>query len=218
MVSRSTSTLGVTNTMNLRLFSAEGANCCERVRWALGYKRLPYALLDPDADEQQAQFARVSPFGRVPVLLASGLALSESMAIAEYIEELAPNPALLGRARNERARIREVCEAVNSSIHPVQNSSVVHYFRPDWSKAQMRPVRASWIEKNLKNLEAKLWLSGNFVVGESFSLADIFVAVIYRKAASLGTAQEALPRFEAHWQHLMAVSEIVSSCPIARQQ
>lgn len=204
--------------MNLRLFSAEGANCCERVRWALSYKGLQYELIAPDADGHQPEFERVSPFGRVPVLLASGLALSESMAIAEFAEELAPRPALLGRGRNERAQIREVCEAVNSSIHPVQNSSVVGYFRPDWSKEQMRPVRATWIEKNLLKLEPKLWLSGSFVVGDSFSLADIFVAVIYRKAVSLGTAQDALPRFAAHWQNLLAVPEVESSCPIARKQ
>lgn len=203
--------------MKLRLYSAEGANCCDRVLWVLNYKGLRYELADPNAPEHTAEFTRISPFGRVPVLVASDQPLSESMAIAEFAEELVPDPTLLGQSMMERAQIREVCEAVNSSIHPVQNSSVVRYFQPHWSKEQMQSVRAAWIEQNLRKLEPKLWRSSPFVVGVAFSLADIFVAVIFRKAVSLGSPEELLPRFSAHWRHLLSIPEVEGSCPIARQ-
>ena len=110
-----------------------------------------------------------------------------------------------------RAKVREVCEAINSSIHPVQNSSVVARLRPDWDKAAMRPFRRTWIAENLQALAPKLWLESAYAVGDRFTLADILLAVMARKAQTLGG--EPLPAFERHWQHLMAQPAVAGSCP-----
>ena len=181
----------------------------------MDYKGVQYELCGVDALDDFREFSEVSPFGRVPVLLTSGQPISESMAIAEYIEETAPTPALLGSSPLERARVREICEAVNSSIHPVQNSSVVRYFHPSCSKDDMRSLRAEWIEGNLCKLNGRLWRSGQFAVGHSFTLADIFVAVIFKKAEALGSSLRALAAYDAHWNYLMSVPTVRSSCPLA---
>lgn len=50
-----------------------------------------------------------NPAGAVPVLeLDDGTCLSESSAIIEYIEELHPEPPMIGRKPRERARVREL--------------------------------------------------------------------------------------------------------------
>ncbi len=198
--------------MHLKFYYASGANCCERVRWLLDYKHIAYELVDLDGDYDQAHFQRISPFGRVPIVEVDGRVLSESMAIAELIEELFPQPALLPTDAFTRALVREACEAVNASIHPVQNSSVVRYFHPDWNKAQMQPVRAQWINSNLAKLQAKLWQESEFVAGTAFSLADIFIVSIYQKGLALGMPD--LPRFAQHWAFLQAQPEIYRACPI----
>lgn len=197
--------------MRLTLFYAAGANCNERVRWALDYKRVSYELIDLDRPFDAVRFAAASPFGRSPVMEVDGRPLSESMAMLELIEELHPEPPLTCADPWLRARVREVCEAINSSIHPVQNSSVVGRLRPDWDKAAMRPFRREWIAENLNALAPKLWRESGYAVGERFSLADILVAVMARKARALGG--DALPAFEHHWQHLMAQPAVASSCP-----
>ena len=52
---------------------------------------------------------RVNPLGGLPVLeLDDGSHLTESLAIMEYLEELHPEPPMLGSTPLERARIREV--------------------------------------------------------------------------------------------------------------
>jgi maleylacetoacetate isomerase len=199
--------------MALILYIAEGASCCERVRWALAYKGQPHQLVDVEQPEHAGRLAAISPFGRVPILELEGRLLSESMAMLELIEELQPEPPLNYGDPWLRARVREVCEAVNSSIHPVQNSSVVGRLRPDWDKAAMRPFRRQWIAENLQALAPKLWRDSAYAVGDRFTLADILVAVMARKARALGLDAETLPAFERHWLHLMAQPRVAASCP-----
>ena len=48
----------------LTLFYAAGANCNERVRWALDYKRVAYELIDLDQPHDAVRFAAASLAGR----------------------------------------------------------------------------------------------------------------------------------------------------------
>ena len=201
--------------MHIKFYYAAGTNCCERVRWALDYKRVPYEMVDLDQPHDEVNFAAISPFARVPVMELNGIPLTESMAMVELLEEIVPSPPLNYSDCLSRARVREVCEAVNSSIHPVQNSSVVQFFRPEWSKNEMRPVRANWIANNLAKLQARLWLDSGFAVGTAFTFADIFVAAIFRKGVSLGIERMALPEFNKHWSFLMSQPSVRASCPLS---
>jgi maleylacetoacetate isomerase len=202
--------------MNLLLYFANGANCSDRVRWVLAYKGVAFEGIDVDATNDHAQFIAVSPFGRVPVLVTGQAALTESMAIAEFLEEAQPEPPLMPRNALERARVREVCEAVNSSIHPVQNSSVLRAIRPEWNQNETRSFRSHWIASNLEKLRPLLWLSSPYVVGTQFTLADIFVAVMHRKSIALGAqASEAQP-YNEHWTFLMSQPAIAASYPESR--
>jgi maleylacetoacetate isomerase len=198
--------------MHLRLYYAPGANCSDRVRWALAYKGIPFEGVDIDTLPEDEEFRSVSPFGRVPVLIADQVPLTESMAIVEYLEEVCPEPSLLAKQALERAQVREICEAVNSSIHPVQNSGVLRTLRPDWNKEDMSPFRSTWIASNLEKLRPKLWRSSPYAVGARFTLADIFVAAIYRKAMVLG-GTPGLHAFQSHWEFLMSHPAIAASFP-----
>ena len=199
--------------MHLKLYFARGANCSDRVRWALMYKGVSFESIDVDAIADEATFRSVNPFGRVPVLIVDQVPLTESMAIVEYLEEVHPEPSLMSPHALERARIRELCEAVNSSIHPIQNSSALRAIRPDWTKEDMRPFRSHWIESNLDKLRPLLWRSSRYAVGDHFTLADIFIAVMYRKGVALGGGSSEAQAFRTHWEFLMSQPAIAASCP-----
>lgn len=200
--------------MQIKFYYVAGANCCERVRWVLDYKRVQYELVDLDGPHHEQQLSAMSPFRRVPVMEIDGTALTESMAMIELLEEVAPSPPLNYATSLIRAQVREVCEAVNSSIHPVQNSSVVSHFRPELSKEEMRPIRADWIASNLLKLQTRLWKASGFAIGNQFTFADIFVAAIFRKGRELGIQTETLGAFEMHWEFLMSYPVIRTSCPL----
>ncbi|MFZ6778236.1 glutathione S-transferase family protein [Undibacterium sp. Ji83W] len=200
--------------MKIRFYHAPDANCCERLLWILDYKKVDYERIDVGLGDVGEQVRLLSPFARVPMMEVDGIALSESMAMAEFIEEVAPNPPLQYTEAFARAQVREICEAVNSSIHPQQNGSTVRFFHPDWSREQMRPVRAKWLSLNLEKLQGRLWRSSQFAVGTQFTMADIFVSIIYRKALDLGVSSSDLPEYDQYWQFLMSNEALRSSCPI----
>ena len=69
-----------------------------------------FALWVPRAPApRRLDFLRLNPAGKVPVLITpSGLALSESGAIFEYLEETVPEPALLPKDPVHRAEARRL--------------------------------------------------------------------------------------------------------------
>jgi glutathione S-transferase len=86
----------------------------------LGEKKLeiPSELVNLVKGEQnQPAFLARNPLGGVPVLeLDDGTYLSESLAIIEYLEELHPEPPMIGRTPLARARIRELERIIDLGV------------------------------------------------------------------------------------------------------
>ena len=64
----------------------------------------------------KTEVARVSPAGRVPVLVDDGLAVWDTLAIAEYLAERFPERALWPADRAQRARARSVCAEMHAGF------------------------------------------------------------------------------------------------------
>ena len=63
----------------------------------------------PGGEHRDPQHLSRNPLGKLPVLeLDDGSFLTESLAIMEYLEELHPQPAMIGSDALERARVREL--------------------------------------------------------------------------------------------------------------
>ena len=183
--------------MEIILYSANGSNSSQRVEWALRYKKIPYNVHLSNSNS-------FSAYGYVPAISIDGAIVSESMAILEFLEETFPESPLLPKQALERARIREVCEYVNSTIHPAQNRSILKFLRPELTEPEKKTIRAKWIADCLQNLRTRLFLDSVFAVGKTFSLADIFVAVIYQKGLTHGAAQD--ENYEDHWAVMSEIS------------
>lgn len=88
---------------------------CWRTRFALAHKgmpvdTIPWRFTDTDAIAFSGQ-------GRVPVIRDGGVVVSDSWAIAEYLEEQCPTPALFGGALG-RAHARFINSWVDSVMVP----------------------------------------------------------------------------------------------------
>jgi glutathione S-transferase len=82
---------------------------CRKVRLALMEKRLEFELRVERTWERREGFLAFNPAGEVPVLIeGEGLVLSDSIAIAEYLEEAHPEPGLHGKDAAERAEVRRL--------------------------------------------------------------------------------------------------------------
>ncbi len=194
------------------LYAAPG-NATQRVLWALQYKQASFQIVDALPLKANGTYAAINPFGYVPSLEVDGVYFGESMAIVEYLEETFPDPLLLPGSPVLRAQIRAVCEQINSTVHPAQNHSVLNFLRPDLTPESMKTVRAQWLQHSLSMLNSQLWQASAFAVGGEFSLADIFVAVIYKRALSQGVLPEMLSDYAQHLAFLLSDIRIQNSAP-----
>ncbi|WP_420409753.1 glutathione S-transferase [Hoeflea sp.] len=157
----------------------------------------------------------LNPLQRLPVLvLDDGTALSESVAICRYLEELYPDPPLLG----VDARDRAIVEMWNRRVEHHLLASVAAAFRhthpamkewevpqvPEWGEAN-KPKAIAFLElldRELANRE--------FVAGERFTIADItaLISMDFMKPARIDKP--------AHLENVMRWYEAVSARPSAR--
>ena len=165
----------------------------------LALKDLPYEsrLLDWDSGELRGagHLAR-SPFGQVPCLEVGGRTVCQSVAIAELLEELHPEPAMLPEAPLDRAAVRELVEAVNAGIQPLHNGGLRARMREQlgangdahaaWSRY--------WLERRLGELEPRVaGLAGHHAYGDRPTLADVFLYPQLCKALDYEVALDGWP-------------------------
>jgi len=99
----------------MKLYFVPGAPSPNRVRLYLAEKNIAGIVvpvqevnLQGGLYQEAAHLAR-NALGKVPVLeVSDGTFVSESLAIAEYLEECYPEPSLFGRTALERAKVREL--------------------------------------------------------------------------------------------------------------
>lgn len=79
---------------------------------------LPHQTIDIVKGEQNSpEFLAINPLGALPVLeLDDGSHLCESLAIIEYLEELHPEPPMIGTTPLERARVREIERTIDMGV------------------------------------------------------------------------------------------------------
>ena len=198
--------------LDIDLITDKGSNSSERVEWVLNYKKISFKWTKYP-DNPGDDYRKINPLVRVPSLLANGKPLSESMAMIEFLEELQPLPSIFPKSSWDRAKVREICEIVNATIHPIQNSKVAGFFIPGIAKTEIRPYRARWIGENLKLLEPLLFRESQFAYGSAFSAADVFVAPIFRKGIELGLNMDNFPAYKNHLKHCYSIEEIRQACP-----
>lgn len=155
---------------------------CRKVRIVLHEKKIDVDLKVENVWERRKEFLALNPAGEVPVLVEpGGTALSGSNVICEFLDEIHPEPPLVGRHPLERAEVRRLVHWFDSkfNVEVTENlvgEKVMKRFlglgAPD-SKA----IRAGHnnINTHLSYIsyliERRKWLAGN-----EFTLADIAAA------------------------------------------
>ena len=95
-----------------------------------------------DRPETQAAIRKHSPSGRVPVLLHRGLAVWESLAIAEYLNDLKPEAGLWPPSAAARAHARAISCEMHAGFMDLRNNMPMN-IRASFPGKRMTPgVRA----------------------------------------------------------------------------
>ena len=90
---------------------------CRKVRLSLAEKKIEVQLVEERYWEQDADFLRRNPAGKVPVLKMDGKIFTESAAICEYLEEKHPEPSLIPNDPEVRFEVRRLVSWFDDKFH-----------------------------------------------------------------------------------------------------
>ena len=99
-----------------------------------------------DLPETQAAIRKHSPSGRVPVLLHRGLAVWESLAIAEYLNDLKPEVGLWPASAAARAHARSISTEMHAGFMELRNAMPMN-IRASYPGKGMTPAVRTDIER-----------------------------------------------------------------------
>lgn len=169
----------------LQLYAFWRTSAGYRVRVALALKGLQADehVVDIDAGEHRGEaFLSINPMAAVPALIVPGHPpLTQSLAILEYLEEIAPHPPLLPKTPFERARVRSIAAMLAGDTHPLITPRIKRYLttKGGFDDASWRAWQIQWFETGLHAVERKLsteGATGVFCHGDTVSIADICLA------------------------------------------
>ncbi|WP_296763540.1 glutathione S-transferase family protein [Sediminimonas sp.] len=172
-----------------RLYHVPLSPFCRKVRLCLAEKRIECELVEERYWEQNAEFLRRNPAGKVPVLQLNGRTMSESTPICEYLEEMNPSPALMPRGADARYEVRRLVawfddkfhhEVTANLLYERVNKKITKQGFPDSRnvKAGARAIKYH-LDYMARLLDRRRWLAGDVMTLADFAAAAHISALDY---------------------------------------
>jgi glutathione S-transferase len=151
------------------------------VRLSLGEKKIEVELVEERYWEQDPDFLRRNPAGKVPVLRLDGIMMAESAAICEYIEETRPEGSLLPSDPVQRLEVRRLVSWFDDKFHDEVTSKLLY------ERVNKKVTKQGYPDsKNVKagakaikyHLDYMAWLLDHrrWLAGDVMTLADFAAA------------------------------------------
>jgi glutathione S-transferase len=160
-------------------------------------------ILIPLYQENSKQdILRYSPSGKVPVLIAEGMPVWDSMAIGEYLAETFPAAQLWPENKMIRAHARSICAEMHSGFAELRKECSMNMKKRDKATpspevaAQVARIERLWTEAR------RMAGQGDFLYGH-FTIADAMYAPVVSRFVSyrLGSNPESRRYMDAVWAH-----------------
>ena len=193
----------------LKLISFHLCPYVQRAIITLKEKKVPFTMVEIDLYNPPEWFDKVSPLGKVPVLMVDGKTpVFESAVINDYQDEITEpklNPRDPLKKAKERAWIEFGSElmAVFYSVYTTQD------------RAAFEASLAEFFD-TLSKLEPEV--QGPFFRGYDFSLVDTSYAPLFLRLSFIPmlwdhTAWKAMPKVRSWAETLLKHTSVIESCP-----
>lgn len=103
--------------MTVRVYQIGISPFCAKIRRVLDAKKVPYEIKNLKLLETVTRLRKMNPVGKVPTLEHDGVFLSDSTDIAHYLEEKFPDPPLVPRSVEDRARCHILEDWADESLY-----------------------------------------------------------------------------------------------------
>ncbi|MBU2867585.1 maleylacetoacetate isomerase [Pacificibacter marinus] len=203
----------------MKLFSYWRSTTSYRVRAALNLKGVAYETVPVDlvaGAQSEPDYVKLNPGAGVPTLiLEDGTALTQSMAILDYIDAIWPEPRLIPEDPLERARVLAVAHGVAMDIHPVNNLRVVQALGADFgaTPAQKKAWMQKWMAQGFAAIETQISNDTAFAFGDVPSLADLCIVSQMYNAHRWDVPLTAFPKLTRVTAKCLALPAIAAAHP-----
>jgi len=187
----------------IKLYSYWRSSAAYRVRIALNLKELEHEIVSVSlapgrGEHRQAAYLAINPQGLVPFLQDGNVAIGQSQAILEYLEEEYPLKPLLPPDIGGRAFVRQIVDIICCDIHPLDNLRVLKYIKNDLgvTEEQKNSWYAHWIHAGFAAIEKILTEAGRpgpYCFGEQVTLADLCLVPQVYNAQRFNVPLDAFP-------------------------
>ena len=164
----------------IQLYDFPSSPNCQRVKVVLAEKKLPFETIPIDlkkGEQKRADFLKLNPYGKVPVIIDGATVLYESCIINEYLDEKYPEPPLMPKDQAKRAKIRILIDYGLNHLDPSYQKIRMELMKEEKERNQELLDNA---KKELRNLLQRLdrEMGDQSYLAGDFSLLD--AAVISR--------------------------------------
>jgi glutathione S-transferase len=173
---------------------------------ALTEKRLSFEIRTLDlaaGANNDPGYARTSLTQRVPTLIDRDFALSESSAIAEYLDDAYPDPAIFPTDLRKHARARQIQAWLRSDFMPIRQerpTPTIFYQQP--VSTPLSPA-AQIASQKLCAGASELLSHGGENLFDQWSIADVDLAIMLNRLIVNGddVPINLVSYASAQWQH-----------------
>jgi glutathione S-transferase len=194
----------------MKLYSADLSPYSARVRMQIYAKGITDIVFELPEHWGMPKFRERFPIGRIPVLDIDGDLMPESEVIAEYLEEIHPEPSLLGITSRETAHIRTLARLgdiyiINNMFALARQTGALSRRSPTAvGDDRVSEQLAGEVVRNLKALDVLIGKDGFACCGR-ITLADcalvpgLFFVENVMPAAGVDTPIPAIANVAAYW-------------------
>ncbi len=188
----------------MKLYSGDLSPYSARVRMQIYAKGITDIAIERPPTFGMPAFRETHPIGRIPVLDIDGDMMPESEVISEYLEDIYPEPSLLGTSARETAHIRTIARI--GDVYIMNNMFMLSgqtYVTP--RNEGTIAMLASQVKRNLKALDRMIGTDGFACCGR-LTLADcaltpgLFMVENTLPFAGLEDPIPSLPNVAAYWR------------------
>jgi len=165
----------------------------EREDWGRGYQ--------PTSDPR---FLELNPIGLVPAVVDEGIVLRESNTIVRYLATKHGAEELYPRHPVKRAHVEEWMDWANYETSISLRGAFLGGMLddPPWNNAWFIEQGRSQITKEVGQLDGHLKQSGPYVVGGTFTIADIPIGLVVNRWFCLNFERPQYPAVAAYYDRL----------------
>ena len=188
----------------MKLYSGDLSPYSARVRMQIYAKGITDIAIERPPTFGMPAFRETHPIGRIPVLDIDGDMMPESEVISEYLEDIYPEPSLLGTSARETAHIRTIARI--GDVYIMNNMFMLSgqtYVTP--RNEGTISLLAGQVKRNLKALDRMIGTDGFACCGR-LTLADcalvpgLFMVENTLPFAGLEDPIPSLPNVAAYWR------------------